>query len=209
MIDGYFMFKRVEYLRLFYYTGKEIWHYCQKHLRKEDEFYRIFYYDTDSIQKKVHNPISNKLIDFASTPASKARNELLRSIKYSPNMALRLGIPSWPKNEWLLEPDKLIELLNKKITVDDLTPKDIKPKIEQKQVDIKIGLDLALIAIKKLADILVIITGDVDFVPVLKFARREGMQVCLDSMGAHVKNELREHVDHVRTQIRAYKKKEQ
>ncbi len=47
----------------------------------------------------------------------------------------------------------------------------------------KIGLDIALIAMKRLADLLIIITGDADIVPALKLARREGMQVGLDPLG--------------------------
>jgi uncharacterized LabA/DUF88 family protein len=42
--------------------------------------------------------------------------------------------------------------------------------------DMKIGLDIAWIALKKVADILVLVTGDSDFVPVMKFARKEGMR---------------------------------
>ena len=37
----------------------------------------------------------------------------------------------------------------------------------------KIGLDITMIAIKKLADLLIIITADADIVPALKVARRD------------------------------------
>jgi len=65
----------------------------------------------------------------------------------------------------------------------------------------KIGLDIALLAIKKLADLLIIITGDADIVPALKFARREGMQVCLDPLRSPIQPQLSEHVDSIATKI--------
>jgi len=207
VIDGYFMWKRVSYLNLFYYDGKNIRDYCMKHLSKEDDLYRIFYYDTGPLEAKGHNPISKELVDFRSSPASKKRIGLFESLRRTPNFALRLGRPIWSNKEWCLKPEKFMELIDEKITVDELEEGDVVPRIEQKMVDIKIGLDIALIAIKKLADFLIIITGDADFVPVLKFARREGMQVCLDPLGSHIRPELSEHVDYIRNQIEKYKKK--
>ena len=91
--------------------------------------------------------------------------------------------------------------MKKKIVISDLTDNDFQPRIVQKAVDMKIGLDIALIAIKKLADLLIIITGDADIVPALKFARREGMQVCLDPLKRQVRPELSEHVDFIATQL--------
>jgi len=48
---------------------------------------------------------------------------------------------------------------------------------------------------------LIIITGDADIVPALKFARREGMQVGLDPLRNHIQPELSEHVDFIATKI--------
>jgi uncharacterized LabA/DUF88 family protein len=63
----------------------------------------------------------------------------------------------------------------------------------------KIGLDIAWIVTKRLADLLIIIT--LDFVPALKLARREGMQVGLDPLGCKIQPELAEHVDFIKTYI--------
>jgi uncharacterized LabA/DUF88 family protein len=67
----------------------------------------------------------------------------------------------------------------------------------QKGVDIRIGLDMAWIALKRIADALVLVTGDSDFVPVMKFARREGLKVYLEAMGHGVRRELKAHADRV------------
>ena len=53
----------------------------------------------------------------------------------------------------------------------------------QKGVDIRIGLDIAWISLKRVVDVIVLVTGDSDFVPVMKFARKEGLKVILSPMG--------------------------
>ena len=39
------------------------------------------------------------------------------------------------------------------------------------------------------------VTGDSDFVPVMKFARREGLRVYLEAIGHPIRRELRAHAD--------------
>ncbi|MEP7224437.1 MAG: NYN domain-containing protein [Actinomycetota bacterium] len=67
----------------------------------------------------------------------------------------------------------------------------------QKGVDLRIGLDVALLSLRRIVDTIVLATGDSDFIPALKFARREGLRVYLDTMGAPVRPELVEHADFV------------
>lgn len=67
--------------------------------------------------------------------------------------------------------------------------------IEQKGVDMRIGVDIASMAYKKQINKLVLISGDSDFVPAAKLARREGIDFVLDPMGATVRPSLNEHVD--------------
>ncbi|GHU93263.1 hypothetical protein AGMMS49974_00650 [Deltaproteobacteria bacterium] len=59
----------------------------------------------------------------------------------------------------------------------------------------KIGLDIATITYKKLADRIVLIAGDFDFTPAAKLARTEGMHVSLDPFGKKVPDDLLEHID--------------
>ena len=199
MIDGWFMRKRIYELKAFHYDGQSIRKYCKDHLRENDYLYRIFYYDTEPFEKTGHNPITKKMINFSETTVAKAQGKLLESIKHTPNFALRLGSTAWRDSAWILKPDKLKALLNKQISVDDITESDVSPHIEQKAVDMRIGMDIALIALKKLADLLIIITGDADIVPALKLARREGMQVGLDPLWSRIQPTLSEHVDFIAT----------
>jgi len=202
MIDGWFMRKRIYKLKAFYYEGKNIRKYCMHFLKPGDSLYRIFYYDTDPLKDKGHNPVTKNFIDFSKTRIAIDQKKLFQSIKGTPHLALRKGSIIWRNNQWILNNEKFKELLSKKISIDSLEEQDVKPYFEQKAVDMKIGLDIALIAIKKLADILIIITGDADIVPALKLARREGMQVGLDPLRRPVQPQLSEHVDFITSFLR-------
>jgi uncharacterized LabA/DUF88 family protein len=79
-----------------------------------------------------------------------------------------------------------------------LTSRDLQPEFRQKRVDMKIGLDVAWLASKRIAERLILVTADSDFIPAMKFARREGTQVVLVPMGVKVQEALREHADFVR-----------
>ena len=73
---------------------------------------------------------------------------------------------------------------------------DIAPRIRQKGVDMRIGLDIASLALKRLVSTIVLVAGDSDFVPAMKLARREGLRVLLDPLGSsHVRPELKVHAD--------------
>lgn len=91
------------------------------------------------------------------------------------------------------------KLCNGTIKFEDLEEKDCILQIEQKGVDMRIGLDIASLAYKKQVDQIVLISGDSDFVSAAKLARREGIDFILDPLGAPVKPDLFEHIDVLRT----------
>lgn len=49
------------------------------------------------------------------------------------------------------------------------------------------------------------ISGDSDFVPAAKLARREGIDFILDPLYAHIKSDLLEHIDGLMTFDNAFK----
>ena len=53
------------------------------------------------------------------------------------------------------------------------------PNIEQKGVDLRIGLDIARFALARSVQSLIVVTGDSDLIPAFKFARREGLRLFL------------------------------
>lgn len=77
--------------------------------------------------------------------------------------------------------------------------------VDQKGVDMKIGLDIASMAYKQQVDQIVLISGDSDFVSAAKLARREGIDFVLDPMGANIKPDLFEHIDGLRSPDNKFK----
>jgi len=69
------------------------------------------------------------------------------------------------------------------------------PNVEQKGVDLRIGLDIARLALREMVEIIVVVTGDSDLVPAFRFARREGIRVYLDHLGHGVRRDLKAHAD--------------
>ncbi len=59
------------------------------------------------------------------------------------------------------------------------TGENSEPVFEQKQVDLLLGLDLAIMSIKHLIDHAVLVAGDEDFVPALEVAKAEGVTIHL------------------------------
>ena len=76
-----------------------------------------------------------------------------------------------------------------------LAPDDIALPLRQKGVDMRIGLDISTMTLKGQVDTIVLVTGDSDFVPAAKMARREGVEFILDPMWQSVNADLNEHVD--------------
>jgi len=66
----------------------------------------------------------------------------------------------------------------------------------------KIGLDIASLALKRMVNKVILIAGDSDFVPAAKLARREGIDFVLDPMWKTIKSDLMEHIDGIRTVIK-------
>ena len=79
----------------------------------------------------------------------------------------------------------------------EMTERDVKYDVRQKGVDMRIGLDIASRAYKKLVDQIILVAGDSDFVPAAKLARREGIDFLLDPMWASIREDLHEHIDGV------------
>ena len=67
--------------------------------------------------------------------------------------------------------------------------------LTQKGVDMRVGLDMARLALRGTVRAVIVVTGDSDFVPAFKFIRREGVKVILEPMGHNVRKELKAHSD--------------
>ena len=162
------------------------------------ELYRIFFYDCPPLEKKMHNPISKKSMDFSKSDEAKFRKALHQELLKKRKLALRLGHLA-SKTLWTIRQDVIERLLRGEFNSADLTASDVKLDLRQKGVDMWIGVDVASLAFKKQVDQIVLFAGDADFVPAAKLARREGIDFILDPMWRSIPQGLNEHIDALRS----------
>lgn len=201
LVDGGFYKKRAHFLwgeKTPKERADELQDYCMRLLRNKHEnryLYRIFYYDCPPIAKKVYHPLLKRTIDLGKTDDYKWQTEFLENLRSKRKFAIRLGELSENTAQYTIKPDSLKKLLNGKLTVDDLTENDFRFSVEQKGVDMRIGVDITSLALKEQVQQIILISGDSDFVPASKQARREGIDMILAPMGATIKPNLHEHID--------------
>jgi uncharacterized LabA/DUF88 family protein len=160
--------------------------------------YRCFYYDAKPYVAKAHFPVSKEAIDYAKSDEARFRLALFELLRRRPNFAVRLGHVDKVRS-WTLKEDSQKELLGGRKEFKDLTDDDFAPGFRQKAVDMRLGLDVASITLKRQANTIILVTGDSDFVPAAKLARREGVRIILDPLWQTVKPELYEHIDVLRS----------
>ncbi|MBS0416214.1 MAG: NYN domain-containing protein [Proteobacteria bacterium] len=61
---------------------------------------------------------------------------------------------------------------------------DYELRFEQKGVDMRIGIDVATLALNRHVDRIIVATNDTDLIPALKLARRSGIQVVIAQIGS-------------------------
>lgn len=177
--------------------------YCRRHAdlaaAEGRELYRVFYYDCPPASFVVTNPVTQARIDLSKSATYSSVSGFISAIAPKRKFAIRRGKLGSGYAGYVLKPKVQAELLSGARTVDQLTGNDVRLDIGQKGVDMRLGLDLVEIALKRLVDQVVIISGDSDFIPAIKMARREGVDVLLDPMGNHVPDDLAEQVDGIKS----------
>lgn len=164
------------------------------HRDEGDDLYRILCYDCEPLAKKVHHPLTKRAIDLSKSDTAVFRHAFHRALVSKRKLALRLG-ELRDNKRWILRPEATRELIDGARTFGDLAEEDFVYDIRQKGVDIKIGIDISAIAFKRLAQKIVLVSGDSDFVPAAKLARREGIDFVLDPMWQTIPPDLHEHID--------------
>jgi uncharacterized LabA/DUF88 family protein len=164
------------------------------------DLYRIFFYDCEPLTKRVHSPISKRSINLAQTPEALTRIALHQELLGVRKVALRLGRLS-DQFGWRPKPG-VVDTWLKTPTAFAPSDEDFEIDTIQKGVDMRLGLDVASMAFKRQVDQIVMIAADADFVPAVKLARREGIDVVLDPMGGQAAKDLIAHADGVRQHIR-------
>lgn len=155
--------------------------------RPEQNIFRILYYDCKPFSGNIRLPVSGetKEIDYP--------NRLLPKLAKLPLFATRVG-------ELKHRGFERIHPLGQSATSNpaDLTDQDFKPKYEQKGVDMRIGLDMAIYAANRAVDSITLVTNDTDFIPAMKHVRRSGLQLTLVKLpNVKTSPELLPHCDHI------------
>lgn len=145
----------------------------QRHeLLRGSELLRILFYDARPYAEKVHDLQAGVEHPLDRTETFRRRRSLLSQLELAPNFALRLGELSY--ESFTLDRARAARLLK-----EGREPRrdDLRLRLSQKGVDLRIGLDIARFAFRDRVDALVVVTGDSDFISAFKFARREGVRV--------------------------------
>jgi uncharacterized LabA/DUF88 family protein len=193
VIDGGFVKKlfKKQFRRNDVPTPKQIIGLGKNVVSKDEELFRIYYYDCLPFEKELKKPVSGGI--FKDDAFINAGKRYISEIAHSDMVAYRSGELKF--GGWNIKPKNLEDILKSGRKVVD---EDFAPVFKQKKVDIKIGLDIAWLSIRKIVDRIILIGGDSDFIPAMKLARIEGIQIILVHLRNPISADMREHSDEVR-----------
>jgi hypothetical protein len=151
--------------------------------------HRVYWYDAPPLNVSVIRPLRGGRVNFGATPLARANRVLFNELGSLPHVSVRRGDLAF--RGWRVRQERLSE----RGPIITVSAHDLEPNIHQKGVDMRIGLDIAALTMKAHANVIVLVTADSDFVPAMKFARREGAQLYLVTFGHSVRTEMLEHSD--------------
>ena len=159
----------------------------------DEDLFRIYFYDCPPFTGRAKHPITERLVDFSTEPQYGQRLTLYEQISLKNCFAFRKGQLKF--RSWTMKNRQLKRILRESPPTSDWR---LVPDFKQKGVDIKIGLDISWLASKRIVDRIILFTGDTDFIPAMKFARREGVQVVVAAFVDSIPAVLKEHADEFR-----------
>lgn len=157
---------------------------------RDMQLHRVYYYDAPPLDSVQERPLQGGSQDFGSSALASVNRRLLHGLARIPYMALRVGelvFRGWQVRQELLQNDTRDRI--------EITSEDLVPVIHQRGVDIRLALDLAALTLKRQVQVIVLVAGDSDYVPAMKFARSEGCQLFLVTLGHVLKEVLVRHAD--------------
>jgi uncharacterized LabA/DUF88 family protein len=196
LLDGGFLTKKISSRLRRHVTADDIVAECDR-LRAIDEvkdcdLLRIYYYDAYPSPEGLKRPVSGDQLNLGDSERFRSSQQLYDQLVMKPHFALRMGHVALTPNKWKLKPNVAKELI---AAPRALTDDDFILDMGQKGVDMRIGMDIARLALRDMVRSLIVVTGDSDFVPAFKFARREGVKIILEPLGNGGRKELRQHAD--------------
>lgn len=147
---------------------------------EKEELYRILYYDCPPYTGMAKLPVSGNHHEF------KGNDSWLKELAKRQFFAVRMGVLKF--RGWV---PKKTPVENEKVSDDDF-----RPNFEQKGVDMRIGLDIAMLAERRAVERVILITADTDFIPAMKHGRKGGLQiVSIQLPSVKLTGEFLAHVD--------------
>lgn len=196
LLDGGYLTKRLQSRYRRPVTADDVMNECERlkgipHVAGYD-LLRIYYYDAAPATGAVPKPVSQEIMELNETARFRHSQSFFDQLVMKPNIALRMGRVDLSRDKWRLKPNVTDELIKGPRA---LTDADFDLDLNQKGVDMRIGMDMARLALRQMVRAVIVVTGDSDFVPAFKYVRREGVNVILEPMGTGGRRELREHAD--------------
>jgi uncharacterized LabA/DUF88 family protein len=196
LLDGGFIRKKLNDRLGHHPTADDIVNYCNNLQKlpeiKGYELLRVYYYDAEPAGEKIKKPVTKGDHNLGDTERFRQSQSLFSQLILKPSFALRMGQVNVSPNRWVMKPSVARQLVKESRP---LTDDDFVIDAQQKGVDMRIGMDMARLALREMVRTMIVVTGDADFVPAFKFVRREGVKVILDLMGENGRVELKQHSD--------------
>lgn len=148
---------------------------------QDEEIFRILYYDCAPFEGIKRLPVSGASHQFLSN------DQWLKELSKKDLFAIRKGVLKFRGFKPRRTPVG---------TGLPLTDADFKPDFEQKGVDMRIGLDIAVYSENKAIERIILVSNDTDCAAALKHGRRAGLQVVIVELpGCRTAPELLAHSD--------------
>jgi len=193
LIDGGFLSKIFKKETNRHLIANDVIKIAQKTITTaKEELFRIYYYDAPPFNGKITNPLNKITIDYSGTAVYTAATSFHRELAEKDFIAFRKGKLSFCG--WKLTRSAIIKMNRGKLT--NIQAHDITPDFKQKAVDMKIGLDIAWLATRKIVNKVILVTADNDFIPPMKFARKEGIHVAVAKI-ENLNSDMRQHADEI------------
>ena len=155
-------------------TPTEIELFCRSARRTEETVVECYYYDCAPFGEIRPLPISGADRDFSAEVVYSVATKFQERMLDNSFFKFKKGYLSF--NGWNIKDSVIVDLMRcPRVLTDD----DFVPHLSQKQVDMKIGLDIAKISLAKSVERILLITCDSDFIPIVDFAQSNGVEVDL------------------------------
>jgi len=155
-------------------SPSEVEAFCISTVRNDETIFKVYYYDCPPFSKKRESLISKNPVDFSKSRIFQAATTFQENIMKNKFFIYRRGHLSF--GGWAAKDSFIQDIMSNPRRPTD---EDFKPILTQKQVDMKIGFDVAKLSINQKVHRILLATSDADFIPAIHFAKTFGLEVVL------------------------------